>query len=73
MGCVHTHRRMPTIKGWDGPNHIQCVVQKNGEDNQNDKKISRIVSQAHASKPEHDKIWAQLALDVLLESTLEKV
>ncbi len=56
MGCVHTHRRMPTIKGWGGPNHIQCVVQKNGEDTQNDKKISRIVSQAHASKPEHDKI-----------------
>jgi hypothetical protein len=47
---------MPTIKGWGGPNHIQCVVQKNGEDTQNDKKISRIVSQAHASKPEHDKI-----------------
>jgi hypothetical protein len=26
MGCVHTHQRMPAIKGWGSPSHIQNVV-----------------------------------------------
>jgi hypothetical protein len=26
---------MPTIEGWDNPNHIRSVVEKNGEDNKN--------------------------------------
>jgi hypothetical protein len=26
MGCVHTHRRMPTIEGWVNPSCIQSVV-----------------------------------------------
>jgi hypothetical protein len=33
MGCVHTHRRIPTIEGCGSPNCIRNVVEKDGENN----------------------------------------
>ncbi len=66
MRCVHTHWGMPTIEGWDNPNHVWNVVEKNGEDNKKVRKTSQIISQTPTPKPKHDKIRTQLALDVPL-------
>jgi hypothetical protein len=48
---VHTH-----IEGWDNPNHVRSVVEKNEEDNKKAQKTSQIISQAPTPKPKHDKI-----------------
>jgi hypothetical protein len=56
MGCVHTHRRIPTIKNWGSPNCVWNVMEKIGEDNWKAWKIGRIVSQTPALGLEHDKI-----------------
>jgi hypothetical protein len=52
---------------------MQNVVEKIGEYNWKVKKISGVVSLMPTPNPEHDKIWAQWALDVLLENMLERV
>ncbi len=58
MGCVHTHRGMPTIKGWGISSHIQSVVPKIGEDNRKVGKTGQDVNQTPALRLEHDKIQA---------------
>ncbi len=73
MGCVHTHRGMPTIEGWGSPSCVQSVVQKTRENNQKAKKIGRIINQAPTLGLEHDKIQARWALDVPSNNMLEKV
>jgi hypothetical protein len=73
MGCVHTHRRILTIGGWGSPSHVPSVVQKIREDNQKVGKTGRVVSQVLALRPKHNKIRARWALDVPLESMLERV
>ncbi len=73
MGCVHTHRGMHAIDGWGGPSRVRSAMQKTKKNNWNVRKIDWVVSQALALGPEHDKIRAQWALDVLLESMLERV
>jgi hypothetical protein len=45
-------------------------MEKTKEISQKPRKISGIVSQTPTFKPEHDKIWAQWALDVPSESML---
>jgi hypothetical protein len=71
MGCVHAHRGMLAIEGWGSPSHVQNVVQKTREDNQKVGKIVRVISQACALRPEHNKIWAQWAWNVLSKSIME--
>jgi hypothetical protein len=56
---------MLVIERWDSPNHVQNVMQKIREDNQKIGKTSQVVSQALTIGPEHDKIWAQWASNVL--------
>jgi len=73
MRCVHTHQGMPTIKRWGSPSYVQSAVEKTREDNQKLKKIGWIVSQTFAPRPKHDKIQARWALNISLESMLEKV
>jgi hypothetical protein len=64
---------MPTIEGWGSPSHVRNAVQKTRENNRKAKKINRAISQVPAPRPEHDKIWAQWAFDVLLKNMLERV
>jgi len=73
MGCVHTHRRMPTIKGWGSPSHVRNAMQKTKENNWKVRKTSRTISQMPTPRPKHDKIQARWALDVSLKSMLERV
>ncbi len=73
MGCIHTHQRMPAIEGWGGPSRVQNVVQKTKEDHQKARKTGRVVSQVPTFELEHNKIWAQKALNVLLKNMLERV
>jgi len=47
--CTH-------IEGCGSLSHVQNVVEKTREDYQKVGKISRIVNQVFASRPEHDKI-----------------
>jgi len=39
MGCVHTYQGKPAIQGCGSLNHIQSIMEKIGEDNQNVGKI----------------------------------
>jgi hypothetical protein len=32
MGCVHTHQKIPTIKGCGNPSRVRNVMEKDGED-----------------------------------------
>jgi hypothetical protein len=64
---------MFAIEGWGSPTHVRNIMQKIEEDNQKVGKTGRIVREAPAPKPKRDKIWAQWALDVPLESMLERV
>jgi len=73
MGCVHTHWKIPAIEGWGNPSHIQSVVKNTREDNQKARKTNRTISQMFAPKLEHDKIQAQWASNISLESMLERV
>jgi len=61
------------IERWGSPSHIQSIVKKNGEVNRKLEKINRIVNQALAPRPKHDRIRAQWALDILSKSMLERV
>jgi hypothetical protein len=73
MGCVHTHQRIFLIKGWGSPSHVQSVVEKTKENRWKVGNISQAISQAHAPRPKHDKIWARWALDIPSGSMLERV
>jgi hypothetical protein len=73
MGCVHTHQKMFVIEGWGSPGHIRNVVKKTCEGNKKSMKINRTINQAPAPSPEHDKIWAQWALDIPSESMLKNI
>jgi hypothetical protein len=33
MGCVHTHRKIPTIEGWGSSSRTQSAMEKIGENN----------------------------------------
>jgi hypothetical protein len=70
---VHTHRKITTIEGWGSLSHVQNVMEKIREDNQNIRKTSQIVNQTPTPKLEHDKIEAQWALNIPLKSMLERV
>jgi hypothetical protein len=48
-------------------------MEKTREINRKPKKIGRAVNETHAPKLEHDKIWAQWALDIMSKSMLERV
>jgi hypothetical protein len=56
MGCVHTHREIPTISGWGNPSRIQSIVEKIKETNWKLGKIGQIVSQACTPRLELDKL-----------------
>ncbi len=62
--CTHTKRYLQLR---DGVIQITFKIlwQKNGENNQKVGKIGRVVNQALAFKPKHDKIWAWWVLDIL--------
>jgi len=40
MGCVHTHRGMLAIEGWDNPSRVRSVMKKTRENSQKVRKIS---------------------------------
>jgi hypothetical protein len=65
MGCVHTHWGMLAIEGCGSPSSIQSAVKKNGKDNWKVEKIGRVVNQMPALGPEHDKIRAWWASNIL--------
>jgi hypothetical protein len=46
-------------------------MEKFGENNQKARKTSWTISQTLTPRLEHDKIWTQWALDILLENMLE--
>jgi hypothetical protein len=48
-------------------------MEKTEEASQTPKKLDRIVSQALALGPKHDRIQAQWASNILLENMLERV
>jgi hypothetical protein len=73
MGCVHTHRGMPTIEGLGSPSRVRNVMQKIGEDNREAWKIGQVISQTFAPRLKHDKIWARWASDVPSGIMLERV
>jgi len=73
MGCVHTHRRIPAIEGWGSPSCTQSAVKNIKEANRKPRKVGRVVSQSATLGSKHDKIQAQWALDIPLESMLEKI
>jgi hypothetical protein len=73
MGCVHAHQRMFTIEGWGSLSYVQSIVEKIGENNWKVGKTGWTVSQMLAYGPKHDKIRARWALDISLESMLERV
>jgi len=59
MGCVHTHQRIPAIKGWGNPSCIQSAMEKIGEANRKLGKTSRIITKHlpwgyNMKKFEHD-------------------
>jgi hypothetical protein len=64
---------MFAIEKWGSPSCIQNAMQKIGKDNQKVGKIGRVISQAITIGPEHDKIRAQWALDVLSKNMLENL
>ncbi len=71
MGCVHMHQGIFAIEEWGNPNYVQNVMEKFGENNQKARKTSWTISQTLTPRLEHDKIWTQWALDILLENMLE--
>jgi len=73
MGCMHMHQRIPIIEGWSSLNHIRTAMEKTKEINWKLRKISWIVNQAPAPRPEHDRIWAWWASNIPLENMLERV
>jgi hypothetical protein len=56
MGCVHTHQRILTIKGWGSPNHVRSVVQKTRKDNRKVGKIGQAINYAPTPGSKQDKI-----------------
>jgi hypothetical protein len=73
MRCVHMHWGILTIEGWGNLSRIQSNVEKIREDSQKLGKISQIISQTLGLGLEHDRIQTRWALDIMLESMLEKV
>jgi len=73
MGCVHTNQGMPAIEGWGNPSYVWSVVQKTKENNPKVGKIGWVINQMPTPRLKHDKIQAQWALNVPLESMFEKV
>jgi hypothetical protein len=55
MGCVHTHRGMPTIKGWGRPSCIWRAMQKIRKNNRKVGKTNQVVNQVPILKQKHDK------------------
>jgi hypothetical protein len=73
MGCVHTQWKIHVIEGWGSPSHIQNVMEKIREASRKLGKIGQTINQALALGPEHDRIWAQWASNIPLESILKRV
>jgi len=48
-------------------------VEKIGENNQKARKTNVVINQTFTPRPKHDKFWAQWALNIPLESMLERV
>jgi hypothetical protein len=67
------HLGILAIEGLGSSSHICSVVEKTREASWKLRKIGLIVSQTFTPWLEHDKIWAQCALDIPLENILEKV
>jgi hypothetical protein len=73
MGCVYTHRKIPTIEGWGSPSHIRSIVEKIGENYWKPRKTSRAISQTHTLGSKHDKIQEQWVSNISSENILERV
>jgi hypothetical protein len=67
MGCVHTHWKRPTIEKCGSLNHIQNVVDKIGEDNQNFEIFGQVISQVPAPGLEHDKNLNTMGLKYIIK------
>jgi len=64
---------MLAIEGWGSPSHMRNVVKKTWEGNKKSMKIGQNINQAPTPRPEHDKIWAQWALNIPSENMLENL
>jgi hypothetical protein len=68
--CAHTLKH---TEGWGNPSYVRNIVEKTKEDNQKVGKTNQVGSQVLTLRPEHDKIQAQWASNILLKSMLEKL
>jgi hypothetical protein len=71
--CAHTLKDTWKLRDGGNPSHIQSSMGKTWKDNGKVEKNGQIINQELAHELEHDKIWTQWVLDILLENMLEKV
>jgi len=65
-------QKIPTIEGWDNPNHIRSTVKKTREDYQKVGKINLYVNQMPTFGPEHNKISSMMGFIYPTKKHVEK-